>query len=133
MSPELDAKLCGDYPLIFANRTADPGSTLMCWGFDHGDGWYLLIDRLCRHIQHHIDSAARQGRTVPQVVAVQVKEKFGTLRFYADGGDEFTRSAIWFAEALSGDICEVCGDPGERRNTGWIRTLCDTHANTGES
>ena len=30
-------------------------------------------------------------------------------------------------ERLSYEICEVCGEKGERRNGGWIKTLCDTH------
>jgi hypothetical protein len=31
------------------------------------------------------------------------------------------------AEAMSGNICETCGDKGEHRSGGWIRTLCDKH------
>jgi hypothetical protein len=50
MSPELDAKLCSDYPEIFQDRYADPGTTALCWGFECGDGWYPLIDQLCRNL-----------------------------------------------------------------------------------
>lgn len=65
---------------------------------------------------------------IPQVEAVQVKEKFGTLRFYYEGGDEYIRGLVTMAEAMSAYTCEVCGAPGEARGGGWIRTLCDKHA-----
>jgi hypothetical protein len=63
----------------------------------------------------------------PQVVAVQIKEKFGSLRFYYDGGNQFCRGVISLAEEMSACICEVCGDFGKMRKGGWIRTLCDKH------
>lgn len=65
---------------------------------------------------------------VPQVVAVQVKEKFGGLRFYVNGGDDAVDSFISFAESMSHRICEKCGKPGKSRTGGWIYTLCDEHA-----
>ena len=39
---------------------------------------------------------------VPQLVATQVKEKFGTLRFYYDGGDDEISGMVRMAEAMSG-------------------------------
>jgi hypothetical protein len=105
-----------------------------------GDGWYDIIDILCSQIQHHIDwkngegqytkykDSRKEGETVPQLVAEQVKEKFGGLRFYAFGGDEKTAGMIELAEALSHRVCEVCGSPGKKTSGGWIRTLCRRHA-----
>ena len=61
-------------------------------------------------------------------VAVQVKEKFGTLRFYVDGYHESIGKRIDQAEAESAQICEVCGNKGQQRSQGWVRTLCDWHA-----
>lgn len=69
--------------------------------------------------------------TIPQVVASQVKEKFGTLRFYYEGGDDHIDGMVRMAEAMSSVTCEVCGVPGEMRQKGpgaWISTLCDEHA-----
>jgi len=125
MRKELDEKLCKDYPKIFANRHGDMKTTAMCWGFDCDDGWYPLINLLCREIQWHIDHNAKIETT--QFLASQVKEKFGTLRFYGNGGDDKTDSFIWFAEAMSSIICETCGAPGKRRGHGWIYTACDAH------
>jgi hypothetical protein len=64
---------------------------------------------------------------VPQVTLDQIKEKFGTLRFYYTGGDEYISGMVTMAEAMSGVTCEECGNPGERRGRGWIYTACDTH------
>lgn len=68
----------------------------------------------------------------PQVVAEQVKEKFGTLRFYYHGGDEFVYGVLSLAEAMSGVTCEVCGNPGTRNSSGWIRTTCGDHKSENE-
>lgn len=57
----------------------------------------------------------------------QIKEKFGGLRFYYDGGDDEVSGMVRMAEAWADSTCETCGDRGERRHGGWIRTLCDKH------
>jgi hypothetical protein len=64
----------------------------------------------------------------PQVIATQVKEKYGTLRFYYYGGDDYCRGVESMAESMSAVTCEVCGSPGKMRHDGWVRTLCDEHA-----
>lgn len=64
----------------------------------------------------------------PQVIAMQVKEKFGTLRFYYSGGDDIVSGIVRMADSMSEVMCEECGAPGVTRSGGWIRTLCDTHA-----
>ena len=61
---------------------------------------------------------------VPQVTLDQVKEKFGTLRFYYTGGDEYISGMVTMAEAMSGCTCEGCGNPAKRYGGGWVRTLC---------
>jgi hypothetical protein len=96
----------------------------MCWGFDCGDGWYNILNQLMGNIQHHIDWKNRNSEVVPQVTLDQVKEKFGTLRFYYTGGDEYIHGLVAMAEAMSGVTCESCGNPGERRGGGWVHTYC---------
>ena len=102
------------YPKIFPNEF---------WGFECSDGWFNILNMACRNIQHHLDWKP----DIPQVVAQQVKEKFGGLRFYVQGGDEYTNGIISMAEAMSEVTCEVCGEPGETRHGGWIKVLCDKH------
>jgi hypothetical protein len=133
MSPELESKLCKKYPKIFVNVDKDMTQSCMYWGLSVGDGWYDLIDTLCWNIQSYIDNNSSETRVIPQVVADQVKEKFGTLRFYTSGGDRLIDGMIWFAESMSGRICEQCGRPGKSNQSGWIITLCDEHQNEREN
>jgi len=146
MRDQLDQQLCEKYPLIFADRHKNMMETAMCWGFECGDGWYQILDSLCGQIQHHIDWTLKNHRFAaewneknpdkarelpeicPQVVAEQVKEKFGGLRFYYRGGDDVVDGMVRMAESWAANTCEECGSIGKTRYGGWHRTLCDHHA-----
>jgi len=84
------------------------------------------------NIQHHIDwnnqnfdKGYKQYKQVAQVTLDQVKEKFGTLRFYYTGGDDIIDGMVRMAESMSGCTCEECGNIGKSRGGGWIHTYCD--------
>ena len=68
-------------------------------------------------------------RTVPESIAQvtldQVKEKFGTLRFYYSGGDDYISGLVSMAESMTGVTCEECGNPGTSRGGGWIHVYCE--------
>lgn len=87
-----------------------------------GEGWYPLIDKLCNYLQFHTDH-----NKDPQVVAVQVKEKFGDLRFYVESATQEQHAVISFVEYLSGNTCDVCGKPGQHRPGAWLVTRCEEH------
>ena len=126
MRKELDELLCKRYPKIFVQRNLPMEQTYMCWGFSCGDGWFHLIDKLCRYIQLHVDRLK-----LPQVEAVQVKEKFGELRFYINAGDDAIFNAIDYTTYLSVHTCEACGSMDDVGQTsGWVSTLC---RNCGET
>ena len=61
-------------------------------------------------------------------VAVQVKEKFGSLRFYVDRATDEHYNYIHFAESMSYRTCETCGAPGKVYPFGWHYVACDAHA-----
>jgi len=66
---------------------------------------------------------------IPQVTLDQVKEKFGTLRFYYSGGDDYIRGMVSLAESLSGVTCEGCGNQAQTNwpePGGWVRTICES-------
>jgi hypothetical protein len=128
MREELDQALVRKYPGIFRDRYGDARQTAMCWGFDCGDGWYDIIDSLCAVIENHERNNKLNDVVMPPVIATQVKEKYGTLRFYYTGGDDYVDGVVALAEYMSGVTCETCGAPGTTRGTGWVRTLCDQHA-----
>ena len=132
MKQELDEYLCKVFPKIFAERNLPMQETCMCWGFSCGDGWFNIINQLCQNIQHHIDWKNKEKEVVAQVVVSQVKEKYGTLRFYYSGGDDTIDGMVSMAESMSGVTCEECGNPGTQNEGGWITTLCETHGKERE-
>jgi hypothetical protein len=125
MKQELDELLCEKYPKMMVNRDKPMMETCMCWGFECGDGWFNILDQLMGNIQHHIDWKNRQGEVVAQVTLDQVKEKFGTLRFYYTGGDDEISGMVRMAESMSGVTCEECSAPAKTHGPGWIRTICE--------
>lgn len=91
--------------------------------------YFSGLYRMEAAIEKALATGPREVRpAVRQVVAAQVKEKFGTLSFYYGGGDKYTSGLISMAESMSGITCEVCGSPGTLRGKGWVQTLCDAHA-----
>ena len=96
-------------------------------GFAVGKGWYPIIERLSSSIQQHIEWKNKDSEVCPQVIVEQIKEKFGGLRFYYQGGDEYISGLVSMAESWAGIACEECGGIGKRRGGGWVRTLCDVH------
>lgn len=91
-------------------------------GFCHGDGWYNIISDLLLNIHNEVEKKSLS------VKICQIKEKFGTLRVYVDGSNEFIAGLIQMAESISGHTCEICGKPGEIDiNRNWYKTLCKFH------
>ena len=151
MKLELEKKLLEKYPKIFQVNEERRLMPFPMFGFECGDGWYNILNTLCFQIQSYIDfqeemnehivrrnkKADPEGQidqqmlveSIPQAVVSQVKEKFGTLRFYYDGGDEKIDGMVRMAEAMSAVTCEVCGNAGKYRGRGWYYTSCDEHAN----
>ena len=125
MSPELTKQLYDKFPDLFKEKDLPPEQSNMCWGFECSDGWYNIIFTLCSLIQIHQKS---QNPDYKPVVVQQVKEKFGTLRFYYTGGDDIIFGMVAYAEAISGMTCEVCGDRGTTDwKRSWVRTVCTKH------
>jgi len=124
MNLENEAYFKNVYPKLLAKENARHEDF---WGFECADGWFNLLNLLMQNIQSHCDW---KQDTCPQVIVKQVKEKFGTLRFYYEGGDEYVAGLVALAESMSGIMCEGCGAPaktsGGLNGKGWIKTMCQT-------
>jgi hypothetical protein len=108
MTNELEDALYRDFPGLYQD---------LWGGIDCDDGWEPLLRSLSEKI------------SPLGVLAIQVKEKFGQLRFYYVGGTPETTALIHQAEVDSATICEVCGAPGENREShSWWKTTCEAHA-----
>lgn len=109
------------YPKIFIQHSWPMQKTCMCWGLCVGDGWYPLIAELCKRIQDNVDA-----RGIEQIEAVQVKEKYGGLRFYTNYYDDAISKIILDAEYKAAETCSKCSKSGiVRDDDGWIEVLCD--------
>jgi len=125
MNKDLQNKLYEDFPDLYRGRLLSPQQNLMCYGFSVADGWEPLI----RKLSEQLTFLAKVENT--PVIAMQVKEKFGTLSFYANDATDIMRACISYVEHFSSQTCEVCGKYGDLRNrgsSGWMKTLCAEHA-----
>lgn len=131
MKSELELKLVEKYPKILRDYKGDMMQTCMAWGMECGDGWYELLDKCMEKLQYCCDffSQDGDGREV-QVVATQIKEKYGTLSFYTSfyGANklecDILDDIIAEAERKSAYTCEVTGKEGAVcKRGGWYRTL----------
>jgi len=95
-------------------------------GFEHGDGWFGIIWRLFEDLQPLVEELEGEGGQ--PFAVVRVREEGGGLRVYVNDGTDAMWERIEAARQESLLICEVCGQPGWRREDGWIRTRCDDHA-----
>jgi hypothetical protein len=168
MSPELQKQLIEKYPTLFKDRNKSPKESLMCFGCEFGDGWYKIFDNLCEYltILSESDFAIEVKPEFkpedkkypflwiknPDIVFMQVKEKYGTMRVYwnakelenydelaskAKDVDEISKhsdrfyqrvdEAIEYVLFLSSKICEVCGKEGKLYSDGWCMTRCKEH------
>ena len=91
------------------------------------EGWRDLLERACTRIE----AALMEGGAFR---VLQIKEKFGTLRFYWDGdmpdaAKAKVEEAIALAVARSACTCEICGAEGRLYSRGgWLATACPEHA-----
>ena len=134
MKEELQLELVKKYPKILKHFRGDPMHTCMAWGVDTESGWYKLLDECMKKMQYFCDLCSKDGREV-QVVADQIKEKYGDLRFYVSvyGADkiedDIIDDIIYEAERKSRNTCEVTGENGVLcKRGGWFKTLCREEA-----
>ena len=135
MDRVLDELLCEIAPRLYKQRNWSQMQTCMCWGFP-GNGWFLLLYDASIKIEKLINKGIELGiwHENNHPSAGQVKEKFGTLRFYIDGAASILDSRDisneiddigYDAEIKSCITCEDCGKDGVSRSGSWIKTLCD--------
>jgi len=118
MKQELEKQLIIKYPTIFKQTSLPPEQSCMFFGLECGDGWYGILDFLCKRLT--------QMDKENSCCATQVKEKFGGLRFYVSNATEEQWSLIQEIELLSYYICEKCGmSIGVKQTERWISSLCE--------
>jgi len=103
----------------FFHPELPPTENLMCFGFECDDGWFDLIWKLCEDIRTELKVNPMD------FLVMQVKEKFGGLRFYPGFASDKIFDLIDEAEEKSYEICETCGKPGKITGGNWVKTSCE--------
>lgn len=120
MNPENTNRLFEDFPELYRGRDLPVTENLMSFGFCCGDGWFEIIYTLSQQIQDY--NLAHPEATV---IAVQVKQKFGELRFYVSQSIPEIDALIREATVRSLQTCELTGQPGVLcRQGNYYQTLC---------
>ncbi len=107
-----------EFPILFG-----AGKFVSLWV---GAGWFEILWSLCVSLEGI--AKARLAEAHAPLRVVQVKEKYGSLRMYVEGGTDEVEDMIEAAEAKSETVCEACGAPGSIHTIrGWDKTLCPFH------
>lgn len=152
MDQELQNKLYEKYPQFFVNKDKTPMESPMCFGIEAGNGWYDILSSLCWMIKQHEDNKRwqkewedKKNQEIKDSIGIsiegtteeyfpvkfdQIKEKYGGLRVYFSGGDDYVEGLVSMAEAMSYKVCDVCGNKGEANKGGWISVRCEVHRNS---
>lgn len=96
-------------------------NNLMAFGFECDKGWYPLIEELIKELD----------KLPEEIEVLQVKEKFGSLRFYVLSASDIAYDIIDKYQELSQTTCEICEDNTTgrvREKNRWYKSLCDNCA-----
>lgn len=130
---EFDAFMCKRFPKFFEQRNLPETETCMCWGFGIGQGWHPLFYELCERLEvlcvaYDLD-----------LQFTQIKEKYGSGRFYYDlkvgPTDSVEKQAIAVDmvgdlvseyENKSDNICAISGKYYRHKIAvnGWVYDVC---------
>lgn len=142
MKNELELKLTNRFKFYRVNLPET--ESLMCFGFECGDGWFDLIWELSEELEkldqerinhlHDNDKAKMLLENISyEFNVIQVKEKFGELRFYADNTNNEMDLLIDKYTTKAESICIMCGKAGKMRTDNhWYIVQCDECYNKKE-
>jgi hypothetical protein len=126
--PDTLDKLIEHYPIVFKHLNKTGYHNLPA-------GWYKIMNRLCSELSVILEEALEVNPETPEeplFSVLQVKEKFGGLRFYYmmnTKDDELYRriqTAVDNAEDTSYSTCQITGNIGVLCKDGsHFMTLCE--------
>ena len=100
-----------DYDYSWTELDAMPGGWRKAFGID-----------LCRDLKE----ALVKSNMLDKYRISQIKEKYGSLRWYDFGNTKEGYEVIDRYEKLSEETCIACGDKATRISIGWISPFCDS-------
>jgi hypothetical protein len=143
MTPAKQEQLFTKYPSLFSEMHKDVSTDLserpwpISFGIACGNGWFKLIDELCFLIVQSLEQYNERHKTAVGIRIVQIKEKFGGLRYYYTWSAKLDlerphmeslksriEGACQVVENLSLSTCELCGSPAACTTESWYHTTC---------
>lgn len=118
MNSSLTQKLIDAFPALYRHPLE--------FGFEYGDGWFGLLLRSSEQLSENASAIDVTSGDYP--CAIQVKQKFGQLRWYGENLSDAMESSIEAAAKRSLEVCEICGTSGKlEKRKGWYSVRCDAH------
>ena len=117
MKERFEKQLQSDFPFMQQNRDKKERNIYRKWGCECSSGWFELIYELCQRITNRYAEEGIPANEIDLEI-LQIKEKFGTLRFYYKfKGVSGELQAIDFLGVASFRIVRITK---QRRNSGMI-------------
>ena len=118
---EHNKELIEEYPFLKLKYNLDDMLTYT-WLDDMPIGWRIAFgEQLCKEIKEELI----KNNELDSYKIIQIKEKFGGLRWYDNSGLPGMQFIIAKYEALSEKTCINCGKPANWISKGWISPYCD--------
>ena len=117
---EHNKKLIEEYPFLKIDDNCD---TIDYTWLDYMPiGWRIAFgEQLCKEIKEELI----KNNELDSYKIIQIKEKFGGLRWYDNSGLPGMQFIVAKYEALSEKTCINCGKPANWISKGWIIPYCD--------
>jgi len=128
---EQNKKLIEDYPFlllrnVFSDELIEDYDYEFTWLDDMPDVWR---EKFSEPMLKELKEILVEGDYLLDYRIHQIKEKFGSIRWYSNGIPEkiFDKYCKWESkyEKLSESICFYCGEPAVGQTKGWILSVCD--------
>ena len=119
--------LCEKYPFLIP-RNPFTGEIVQDYNYEYTmldeipDGWRIAFgEQLCEELRQEL----KNNNCLNNYHIIQIKEKYGELRWYDSGNTENGHNIIHKYEDISRKTCICCGKPATKITTGWISPYCD--------
>ena len=123
MNKASSIKLLNAFPQLYRGFQKSLHASVIS-DFECNDGWFQILWDLSAALEAEALKEGRDQTNWPQ--AIQIKEKYGSLRFYMDHASPAMWDLVQAGEEKSGLVCEMCGEPGKTYNDSWINTSCNS-------
>ncbi len=117
------------FPILFQHRNKSIDDTCMYWRIECPAGWYHILEQLCTVLEfYNIEFKDKYGIAI---IAYQIKEKFGTLRFYYTIMNVDKDGII--ISRLNDEGCVTIDENIHRISTSYLEMLADKYIKEAES